>query len=158
MVDLATLFDDSAVEAFVPPPPSPSPPPPSPKSAASGGSECIVVDDDAPVAPAAAAVAAAPPARSGSGGTLDPRACDINLLVLDPASASTGLTHALAPGMRGGGWERMLKRGLHTLVKPEYQLVVIDATRPVVSPAEARRTMRDLDEVRRVSFVFPPSS
>lgn len=102
---------------------------------------------------AASAAAAGGGASGGGAAAPDPRDCDVNLLVLDPSAAASGLTHALAPGMRGGGWERMIKRGLHTLVKPAYQLVVIDPTRAVVSAAEARRTLRELDEERHLTFL-----
>ena len=48
---------------------------------------------------------------------------EFNLLVLDPGIPTVRLAAALRTGRN---WERLLKRGVHTLDKPEYQLMYID--------------------------------
>lgn len=45
---------------------------------------------------------------------------EYTLLVLDPGCPSRPLAEALA---RRQGWQRMVKRGQHTLRKPQYQLL-----------------------------------
>lgn len=47
---------------------------------------------------------------------------DFQLLIFDPATYGPGLMNSLLRG--GKGWHSMVKRGLHTLRKPEYQFVV----------------------------------
>ncbi|CAO2832400.1 unnamed protein product [Amaranthus hypochondriacus] len=46
-----------------------------------------------------------------------------NLLVLDPAHNTEALERSLRENF---GWQRLLKRGLHTLRKPQYQLCYVD--------------------------------
>ena len=49
---------------------------------------------------------------------------DVQLLIFDPATYGPDLRRSLLAGRRG--WHSMIKRGLHTLRKPEYQFVVPD--------------------------------
>lgn len=48
---------------------------------------------------------------------------EFNLLVLDPGIPTVKLAAALREGKN---WQRLLKRGMHTLDKPEYQLMYVD--------------------------------
>lgn len=48
---------------------------------------------------------------------------EFNLLVLDPGIPTVKLAAALHDGKN---WQRLLKRGVHTLDKPEYQLMYVD--------------------------------
>lgn len=48
---------------------------------------------------------------------------DYNLLVLDPAHSTEALERSLK---QKSGWQKFLKRGLHTLKKPQYQLCYVD--------------------------------
>ena len=48
---------------------------------------------------------------------------EFNLLVLDPGIPTVKLAAALREGKN---WQRLLKRGVHTLDKPEYQLMYVD--------------------------------
>ncbi|XP_057857205.2 uncharacterized protein LOC131066466 isoform X1 [Cryptomeria japonica] len=55
--------------------------------------------------------------------SLNRRDEEVILLVLDPAQR----TEELARALRGNsGWQKLVKRGLHTLRKPEYQLCYVD--------------------------------
>ncbi|XP_020229025.1 zinc finger-containing ubiquitin peptidase 1 [Cajanus cajan] len=46
-----------------------------------------------------------------------------NLLVLDPAHSTVALEGSLRQKV---GWEKLVKRGMHTLKKPQYQLCYVD--------------------------------
>ncbi|RDX79422.1 Zinc finger with UFM1-specific peptidase domain protein, partial [Mucuna pruriens] len=46
-----------------------------------------------------------------------------NLLVLDPAHSTAALERSLRQKV---GWEKLIKRGMHTLKKPQYQLCYVD--------------------------------
>lgn len=46
-----------------------------------------------------------------------------NLLVLDPAHSTVALEGLLRQKV---GWEKLVKRGMHTLKKPQYQLCYVD--------------------------------
>ena len=48
---------------------------------------------------------------------------EFHLLVLDPGIPTVKLADALR---EGNHWQRLLKRGVHTLDKPEYQLLYVD--------------------------------
>ena len=48
---------------------------------------------------------------------------ETQLLVFDPASYGPELASKLADNSKG--WHGMIKRGLHTLRKPEYEFVVV---------------------------------
>ena len=48
---------------------------------------------------------------------------EFSLLVLDPGVPTAKLAAALREGKH---WQRLLKRGVHTLDKPEYQLMYVD--------------------------------
>lgn len=61
-----------------------------------------------------------------------------NLLVLDPAHKTEALEKSLKENF---GWQRFLKRGLHTLKKPQYQLCYVD---PGVARAEEIEKLKNL--------------
>ncbi|GAB2228513.1 hypothetical protein Droror1_Dr00022634 [Drosera rotundifolia] len=46
-----------------------------------------------------------------------------NLLILDPSHATEALERSLR---KNHGWQRMIKRGIYTLKKPQYQLCYVD--------------------------------
>lgn len=46
-----------------------------------------------------------------------------NLLVLDPAQSTEALERSLKENL---GWQKFVKRGIHTLKKPQYQLCYVD--------------------------------
>ena len=48
---------------------------------------------------------------------------EFNLLILDPGTRTVELAAALKGGKN---WQRLLKRGVHTLNKVEYQLMYVD--------------------------------
>ncbi|XP_023512488.1 zinc finger with UFM1-specific peptidase domain protein isoform X1 [Cucurbita pepo subsp. pepo] len=47
-----------------------------------------------------------------------------NLLILDPAHSTKGIEKSLR---ENNGWQKLIKRGTHTLNKPQYQLCYIDS-------------------------------
>jgi hypothetical protein len=82
----------------------------------------VIEDDDAPAGGGAggAAAAALPPLPESD--------IEVHLLVLDPSTTAGGIRDALRPptgGSAGGRWEQAVKRGLHTLRKPVYEVVVV---------------------------------
>ncbi|KAJ8559788.1 hypothetical protein K7X08_003846 [Anisodus acutangulus] len=65
-----------------------------------------------------------------------------NLLILDPGHP----TESLAKSLRGNpGWQKLIKRGVHTLKKPLYQLCFID---PGVASPEEIENLKNLHSVR----------
>ena len=48
---------------------------------------------------------------------------EFNLLILDPGTSTVKLAAALKEGKN---WQRLLKRGVHTLDEAEYQLMYVD--------------------------------
>ena len=48
---------------------------------------------------------------------------EFNLLILDPGTPTFKLAAALKEGKN---WQQLLKRGVHTLIKAEYQLMYVD--------------------------------
>eukprot|EP00053_Salpingoeca_punica_P011135 m.99664 g.99664 ORF g.99664 m.99664 type:complete len:463 (-) comp15594_c0_seq3:132-1520(-) len=66
------------------------------------------------------------------------------LLILDPSVPTSDLRAAL----QRGGWERLVKRGLHTLRMKEYQIVFVNG---VLAPeaVEAAKTIRPFEVVGR---------
>lgn len=61
------------------------------------------------------------------------------LLVLDPAQR----TEELARALRGNsGWQKLVKRGVHTLRKPEYQLCYVD---PGIAHGKELEQLKTLD-------------
>jgi hypothetical protein len=54
---------------------------------------------------------------------------EVFLLVLDPSTPSRKYKNALGIGRAAGGaavgWEKFVKRGLHTLKHPQYQIIFI---------------------------------
>ncbi len=63
-----------------------------------------------------------PAVHAGAKGAASKEA-EYTLLVLDPGCPTRPLADAL---QRRAGWQRMIKRGLHTLRKPQYQLLWCD--------------------------------
>jgi len=49
---------------------------------------------------------------------------DVSLLIFDPSTPGAALSGALGQG-QAGGWQRLVKRGLHTLRKREYSLLIV---------------------------------
>ncbi|MBA0679922.1 hypothetical protein Goari_011663 [Gossypium aridum] len=70
-----------------------------------------------------------------------------NLLILDPSDVST--THgtvALERSLKTNvGWQKLIKRGVHTLKKPQYQLCYID---PGIASGE------ELNELKTINSIF----
>lgn len=64
-----------------------------------------------------------------------------NLLILDPAHRSADLERSLKGN---AGWQRLIKRGVHTLKKPQYQLCYID---PGIARGEEMEQLKTLDSV-----------
>ncbi|GAX82300.1 hypothetical protein CEUSTIGMA_g9729.t1 [Chlamydomonas eustigma] len=68
------------------------------------------------------------------------------LLVLDPGISADALREALSAGK---GWQCMLKRGLHTLTKPEYQVMyVLDTLVDNEAERGALKVMKAVEVVR----------
>ncbi|KNA06347.1 hypothetical protein SOVF_181900 [Spinacia oleracea] len=65
-----------------------------------------------------------------------------NLLVLDPGHKTEALEKSLKENF---GWQKFLKRGLHTLRKPQYQLCYVD---PGIARAEEIERLKNLTSVR----------
>ncbi|XP_030539806.1 zinc finger-containing ubiquitin peptidase 1 isoform X1 [Rhodamnia argentea] len=64
-----------------------------------------------------------------------------NLLVLDPAHRTAMLERSLK---RNAGWQKLIKRGVHTLKKPQYQLCYID---PGIAKGEELEQLKTVDSV-----------
>lgn len=79
--------------------------------------------------PTAAPTPAPTPSSSGSSGG----AWVTTLLVLDPGVPSAALESALSQRRQ---WQRYLRRGTHTLTRPQYQLMWVDAAGGLAAPAE----------------------
>ncbi|KAM7274819.1 hypothetical protein ACFE04_016685 [Oxalis oulophora] len=64
------------------------------------------------------------------------------LLVLDPGHSTEALEKSLKEKL---GWQKLIKRGVHTLKKPQYQLCFID-------PGIA--SMREMEQLRKLDSTF----
>lgn len=64
-----------------------------------------------------------------------------NLLVLDPAHRTATLERSLK---RNAGWQKLIKRGIRTLKKPQYQLCYID---PGIAKGEELEQLKTMDSV-----------
>ncbi|XP_057472244.1 uncharacterized protein LOC130760794 isoform X1 [Actinidia eriantha] len=64
-----------------------------------------------------------------------------NLLILDPAHKTAALEKSLKTNV---GWQKLIKRGVHTLKKPQYQLCYID---PGIACSEEMEQLKTLDSV-----------
>ncbi|KAL6955483.1 hypothetical protein U1Q18_031918 [Sarracenia purpurea var. burkii] len=64
-----------------------------------------------------------------------------NLLVLDPAHKTAALERYLKENV---GWQKLIKRGVHTLKKPQYQLCYID---PGIAGADEVEQLKTLDSI-----------
>ncbi len=81
-------------------------------------------------APGSTAGASAPAASTSNGGG---GAWVTTLLVLDPGVPSAALDGALSQRRQ---WQRYLRRGTHTLTRPQYQLMWVDAAGGLAGPGE----------------------
>ncbi|KAM6586329.1 hypothetical protein CsatA_008934 [Cannabis sativa] len=64
-----------------------------------------------------------------------------NLLILDPAHRTAALEKSLK---RKVGWQRLIKRGVHTLKKPQYQLCYVE---PGVATLEEMELLKTINSV-----------
>ncbi|WOG92719.1 hypothetical protein DCAR_0311994 [Daucus carota subsp. sativus] len=64
-----------------------------------------------------------------------------NLLIFDPAH----ITQDLERSLKDRGWQALIKRGVHTLQKPHYQICYID---PGIAGAEEMEGLKTLTSVR----------
>ncbi|KAI3417860.1 uncharacterized protein J3R85_014128 [Psidium guajava] len=64
-----------------------------------------------------------------------------NLLVLDPGHRTVTLERSLK---RNARWQKLIKRGVHTLKKPQYQLCYID---PGIAKGEELEQLKTMDSV-----------
>ncbi|KAJ6359531.1 hypothetical protein OIU76_001127 [Salix suchowensis] len=64
-----------------------------------------------------------------------------NLLILDPAHRTVALERSLG---ENAGWKKLIKRGVHTLKKPQYQLCYID---PGIAIGEEMEQLKKIDSV-----------
>ncbi|KAM3297110.1 hypothetical protein ACQJBY_039140 [Aegilops geniculata] len=64
-----------------------------------------------------------------------------NLLVLDPGHRTADLERSLTTKK---GWPRLLKRGVHTLRKPQYQLCYVD---PGIASSEETEQLKTIDSI-----------
>ncbi|XP_020208135.1 zinc finger-containing ubiquitin peptidase 1 isoform X2 [Cajanus cajan] len=64
-----------------------------------------------------------------------------NLLVLDPAHRTAALERSLRVKV---GWQKFIKRGVHTLKKPQYQLCYVD---PGIAGEEEMEKLKTIDSV-----------
>uniref|UniRef100_A0A1D1YG17 Zinc finger with UFM1-specific peptidase domain protein n=1 Tax=Anthurium amnicola TaxID=1678845 RepID=A0A1D1YG17_9ARAE len=64
-----------------------------------------------------------------------------NLLVLDPGQSTAALERSLR---EKNGWQQLIKRGLHTLKKPQYQLCYVD---PGIAHGAEMEDLKILDSV-----------
>ncbi|KAL5738878.1 hypothetical protein ACOSP7_031639 [Xanthoceras sorbifolium] len=62
-----------------------------------------------------------------------------NLLILDPGHRTVALERSLKENI---GWKKLLKRGVHTLKKPQYQLCYID---PGIASGEEMEQLKTID-------------
>ncbi|KAI4306592.1 hypothetical protein L6164_029853 [Bauhinia variegata] len=62
-----------------------------------------------------------------------------NLLVLDPAHKTAALERSLKEKVK---WQRLIKRGVHTLKKPQYQLCYVD---PGLASEDEMEKMKTID-------------
>ncbi|TYI14571.1 hypothetical protein ES332_A08G129900v1 [Gossypium tomentosum] len=65
-----------------------------------------------------------------------------NLLILDPSDGTVALERSLKTT---AGWQKLIKRGVHTLKKPQYQLCYID---PGIASGE------ELNELKTINSIF----
>lgn len=67
------------------------------------------------------------------------------LLVLDPGTPGAGLANALHSG---AGWQRLLRRGAHTLKHPQYQLLFVQ---PGLASGAELQSLKQIAAVERYS-------
>ncbi|GAB2293900.1 hypothetical protein Dimus_028112 [Dionaea muscipula] len=61
------------------------------------------------------------------------------LLILDPSHITKALESCLK---KNSGWQQLIKRGIHTLRKPQYQLLYVD---PGLAHEEEMKTLKNID-------------
>ncbi|KAF3790396.1 Zinc finger with UFM1-specific peptidase domain protein [Nymphaea thermarum] len=66
---------------------------------------------------------------------------EYSLLVLDPSQRTADLESSLK---RNVGWQRLLKRGVHTLKKPQYQLCYVD---PGIAFGKELEQLKTIDSI-----------
>ncbi|GMH42480.1 hypothetical protein BSKO_10399 [Bryopsis sp. KO-2023] len=66
-----------------------------------------------------------------------------SLVVLDPGTPAEHLRNAIRAGK---GWQQLVKRGLHTLKKPEYQLICVDG---LIQPDAVHRS-KTIEPLERI--------
>ncbi|XP_031496773.1 uncharacterized protein LOC116261955 isoform X2 [Nymphaea colorata] len=66
---------------------------------------------------------------------------EYSLLVLDPSQRTVDLESSLK---RNVGWQRLLKRGVHTLKKPQYQLCYVD---PGIAFGKELEQLKTIDSI-----------
>ncbi len=71
---------------------------------------------------------------------------ETKLLVLDPSHTRAQLTAALESGR---DWARLIKRGVHTLKHPQYQLLYVGAG---LADEEERQRGRVIAATERLAF------
>ncbi|XP_047970465.1 zinc finger-containing ubiquitin peptidase 1 isoform X2 [Salvia hispanica] len=64
-----------------------------------------------------------------------------NLLILDPSERTRALEKSLSVN---AGWQQLIKRGVHTLKKPQYQLCYID---PGIASGEELEELKNIHSV-----------
>jgi len=72
-------------------------------------------------------------------------AAETQLLIMDPLTYGPDLRESLGSGT--GGWHAMVKRGLHTLKKPEYQFLVINPNAAVGAHTSRNPSSADEEHV-----------
>uniref|UniRef100_A0A0D9VB57 UFSP1/2/DUB catalytic domain-containing protein n=1 Tax=Leersia perrieri TaxID=77586 RepID=A0A0D9VB57_9ORYZ len=68
------------------------------------------------------------------------------LLILDPGHRTSDLERALRSKT---GWQRLVKRGVHTLRKPQYQLCYVD---PGIAGSEEREELKIIDGILHLNI------
>ncbi|OIV96896.1 hypothetical protein TanjilG_00478 [Lupinus angustifolius] len=66
---------------------------------------------------------------------------EYNLLILDPAHSTVALERSLKEKV---GWQKLMKRGMHTLEEPQYQLCYVD---PGIASGEEMEKLKTIDSV-----------
>ncbi|PON83728.1 Peptidase C78, ubiquitin fold modifier-specific peptidase [Trema orientale] len=64
-----------------------------------------------------------------------------NLLIMDPAHRTAALAKSLKENV---GWQKLIKRGFHTLKKPQYQLCYVD---PGIASGEEMESLKTMNSV-----------
>lgn len=78
---------------------------------------------------------------------------EVFLILLDPVTLSRKYTSSLGVGTQAtaAGWERHVKRGLHTLRHPQYQVVYVDPNMGPI-PAQEEAAWRSMHGIKVISL------